>query len=111
MATLEEKIAQFEEKNRLAELGGGKERIERQHKSGRMIARERINILLDAGSFVEMDKFVTHRATDFNMAENKILGDGVVSGYGKIDGRLYMFLHRILLYLEEHYQVQTLKKL
>ncbi|HPR56911.1 MAG TPA: acyl-CoA carboxylase subunit beta [Bacteroidales bacterium] len=92
MATLEEKIAQFEEKNRLAELGGGKERIERQHKSGRMIARERINILLDAGSFVEMDKFVTHRATDFNMAENKILGDGVVSGYGKIDGRLvYVF--------------------
>lgn len=92
MATLEEKIAQFEEKNRLAELGGGKERIERQHKSGRMTARERINILLDAGSFVEMDKFVTHRATDFNMAENKILGDGVVSGYGKIDGRLvYVF--------------------
>ncbi|HPE34632.1 MAG TPA: acyl-CoA carboxylase subunit beta [Bacteroidales bacterium] len=92
MATLEEKIAQFEEKNRLAELGGGKEKIERQHKSGRMIARERINILLDAGSFVEMDKFVTHRATDFNMAENKILGDGVVSGYGKIDGRLvYVF--------------------
>ncbi|NCC73202.1 MAG: acyl-CoA carboxylase subunit beta [Sphingobacteriia bacterium] len=92
MATLEEKIAQFEEKNRLAELGGGKERVDRQHKAGRITARERINILLDAGSFVEMDKFVTHRATDFNMAENKILGDGVVSGYGKIDGRLvYVF--------------------
>lgn len=92
MATIEEKIRQFEEKNRQAEMGGGAERIERQHKSGRLTARERIKILLDPGTFVEMDKFVTHRATDFNMADNKILGDGVVSGYGKIEGRLaYVF--------------------
>lgn len=92
METLEEKFRKFEEKNRLAELGGGQERIERQHKSGRLTARERLNLLLDPGTFVEMDKFVTHRTTDFNMAENKILGDGVVSGYGKIDGRLvYVF--------------------
>jgi len=92
MATIEEKIALFEEKNRLAELSGGIERIERQHKAGRLTARERVNILLDPGTFVEMDKFVTHRTTDFNMAENKILGDGVVSGYGKIDGRMvYVF--------------------
>lgn len=88
MATLEEKIALFEEKNRLAELSGGQERIERQHNAGRKTARERINDLLDTGTFVETDKFVTHRATDFNMQDNKILGDGVVSGYGKIDGRL-----------------------
>jgi propionyl-CoA carboxylase beta chain len=88
MATLEEKITLLEEKNRLAELGGGEERIERQHNAGRKTARERINDLLDPGTFVETDKFVTHRATDFNMQDNKILGDGVVSGYGKIDGRL-----------------------
>lgn len=92
MSTLEEKIKQFDEKNRLAELSGGKERIERQHKSGRKIARERVHDLLDPDTFVEMDKFMTHRATDFNMDKNKILGDGVVSGYGKIDGRLvYVF--------------------
>ncbi len=92
MASLEEKIRNFEERNKQAELGGGKERIERQHNAGRKTARERISDLLDEGTFVEMDRFVTHRATDFNMQENKILGDGVVSGYGKIDGRLvYVF--------------------
>ncbi|OQX75710.1 MAG: methylmalonyl-CoA carboxyltransferase [Bacteroidetes bacterium 4484_276] len=92
MATLEERINLFEEKNRLAELGGGKERIERQHKAGRKVARERIKDLIDPGTFVETDKFMTHRATDFNMQDNKILGDGVVTGYGKIDGRLvYVF--------------------
>lgn len=88
MSSLEDKFKQFEEKQKLAELGGGKERIERQHKAGRLIARERLKLLLDAESFVEMDKFVTHRSTDFEMDKNKILGDGVVSGYGKIDGRL-----------------------
>ncbi len=92
MASLEDKIKLFEEKSKLAELGGGKERIDKIHKSGRTTARERVKNLLDEGSFVELDKFVTHRATDFNMQENKILGDGVVSGYGKIDGRLvYVF--------------------
>lgn len=92
MATLEEKIKQYELKNKIAEQGGGKERIDRQHKAGRKTARERIKDLIDPGTFVEMDKFMTHRATDFNMQNNKILGDGVVSGYGKIDGRLvYVF--------------------
>jgi propionyl-CoA carboxylase beta chain len=92
MASLEDKIKKFEEKNLLAEQGGGTDRIARQHAAGRMAARERIKVLLDPGSFVEMDKFMTHRATDFNMQENRILGDGVVSGYGKIDGRLiYVF--------------------
>jgi propionyl-CoA carboxylase beta chain len=92
MATLEEKIQQFELKNKIAEQGGGKERIDRQHNAGRKTARERIEDLIDPGTFVEMDKFMTHRATDFNMQNNKILGDGVVSGYGKIDGRLvYVF--------------------
>lgn len=92
MATLEEKNKQFELKNKIAEQGGGKERIDRQHNAGRKTARERIHDLIDPGTFVEMDKFMTHRATDFNMQNNKILGDGVVSGYGKIDGRLvYVF--------------------
>ncbi len=92
MSSLEEKFKQFELKNKIAELGGGKERIDRQHKAGRLTSRERIDLLLDPETFVELDKFVTHRATDFGMDKNKILGDGVVTGYGKIDGRLvYIF--------------------
>ncbi len=85
--SLQSKIELLEQKRKQAELGGGKERIERQHKAGRKTARERIDALLDHGTFVEIDEFVTHRATDFGMDKNKILGDGVVSGYGKIDGR------------------------
>jgi propionyl-CoA carboxylase beta chain len=90
--SLEEKFKQFEERNKLAELGGGKERIDKQHSAGRKTARERIKDLLDPETFVEVDKFVTHRATDFGMEKNRIMGDGLVAGYGKIDGRLvYVF--------------------
>jgi propionyl-CoA carboxylase beta chain len=90
--SLEDKFNQFEARNKIAEAGGGKERIDRQHKAGRKTARERIKDLLDPKTFVEMDKFVTHRAHDFGIDKNKILGDGVVAGYGKIDGRLvYIF--------------------
>ncbi|MCD4790256.1 MAG: methylmalonyl-CoA carboxyltransferase, partial [Bacteroidales bacterium] len=90
--SIKEKYQEFEERNKKAELGGGKERIERQHKAGRKTARERIVDLLDHGSFVEIDKFMTHRCNDFGMEKNKIPGDGVVCGYGKIDGRLmYVF--------------------
>jgi propionyl-CoA carboxylase beta chain len=92
MASLEEKFRQFEERDKIAELGGGKQRIDRQHNAGRKTARERISDLLDPDTFTEMDKFVTHRSHDFDMDKNKIYGDGVVSGYGKIDGRLvYVF--------------------
>src|SRR5690606_17416663 len=70
-----------------AEAGGGPERIARQHAAGKLTARERIDLFLDPGSFVEVDKFVTHRSTDFGMAEKKILGDGVITGYGTVDGR------------------------
>ena len=92
MSKLEEKFRLFEEKNKAAELGGGIDRIEKQHQAGRLTARERVEILLDSGTFVEKDKFMTHRAKDFDMDKNKIPGDGVVSGYGKIDGRLvYVF--------------------
>ena len=70
-----------------AELGGGAERIAKQHEAGKLTARERLELLLDTGTFVELDKFVTHRSNDFGMGERKILGDGVVTGYGQVDGR------------------------
>ncbi|MCF8308570.1 MAG: methylmalonyl-CoA carboxyltransferase [Bacteroidales bacterium] len=90
--SIQEKFNQLKERNKQAEQGGGKERIEKQHKAGRLTARERVNLLLDSETFVEMDKFVHHRTTNFNMDKYKIDGDGVVSGYGKIDGRLvYVF--------------------
>lgn len=90
--TIKDKYDQYEEKMRAADMGGGRERIEKQHDAGKKTARERINALLDPGTFVELDKLVTHRCSDFGMEKNKILGDGVVTGYGKIDGRLiYLF--------------------
>lgn len=92
MQTLDDKYRIFDEKNKAAELGGGADRIEKQHASGKKSARERIADLLDPDTFVEVDKLVTHRSHDFGMEKNRILGDGVVCGYGKIDGRLvYVF--------------------
>ncbi len=89
---LEKLYHQLKEINQKAELGGGKERIEKQHAAGKKTARERIIQLLDPGTFNEIDKLVTHHNHNFGMNENKILGDGVVSGYGKINGRLvYIF--------------------
>jgi len=73
---------------REAELGGGEERIRRQHERGRLTARERLRLLLDEGSFQELDMLVTHHATEFGLQDRKYLGDGVVTGYGTIDGRL-----------------------
>ena len=68
-------------------LGGGQQRIDQQHEKGKLTARERLELLLDADSFVEFDAFVTHRSSDFDLAEQRFLGDGVVTGHGKIDGR------------------------
>src|SRR5258708_19943824 len=70
-----------------AELGGGQERIDKKHQEGKLTARERIELLLDPGSFIELDKFKTHRADDFGMSAKKILGDGVITGYGTVEGR------------------------
>src|SRR6187402_1556354 len=81
------KIELLKEKSRQAELGGGPERIAKQKAGGKMTARERIEFLLDEGSFEEFDKFVVHRSTDFGMEEQKYPGDGVVTGHGLIDGR------------------------
>jgi propionyl-CoA carboxylase beta chain len=88
MMTLEESFSEFEKRNSQAELGGGIEKIEKQHKAGRNTARERILALLDDSTFVEFDKLVTHRCNDFEMEKNKVPGDGMITGYGKIDGRL-----------------------
>src|ERR1700681_4624096 len=89
---LEEKIAELKKRNRLAEEGGGEKRRERQHKEGKMSARERIEFLLDDGTFEETDKLVTHRCNDFGMVEQKFYGDGFITGYGRIEGRLvYVF--------------------
>ncbi len=84
----------LKQKRELARLGGGIEKIESQHKRGKMTARERIDALVDPGSFVEIDRFVVHQTVDFGMADKKILGDGVVTGRAQIDGRLvYIFSH------------------
>jgi propionyl-CoA carboxylase beta chain len=85
---LEQKLAELKRRDELAEAGGGVERRAREHKQGKMSARERIEFLLDEGTFEETDKFVTHRCTDFGMAEQKVFGDGFVTGYGRIEGRL-----------------------
>lgn len=83
----EQRYKNFQELDKAAELGGGADKLQKMHDAGRMSARERIDMLLDKGSFVELDKFVTHRCTNFGMEKTKIAGDGIVSGYGKIDGR------------------------
>src|SRR3954467_6815172 len=89
---LEQQMQELKKRNQLAEDGGGAKRRERQHNEGKMSARERIEFLLDEGTFEETDKLVTHRCTDFGMAEQKVYGDGFVTGYGKIEGRLvYVF--------------------
>jgi len=88
-----ERLAGLDPRQRLAALdeqaglGGGRERIDKQHAEGKLTARERIEMLLDPGSFIELDRFKTHRCDDFGMERKKILGDGVVTGYGTVEGR------------------------
>jgi len=90
--SMREKLDLLQQKRAASEQGGGADRIATQHKKGKMTARERLDVLLDPGSFVELDRFVTHRSTDFGLAEQQILGDGVVTGWGRVDGRLiYVF--------------------
>ena len=88
----DEKLARLLTRNEQAEQGGGPDKIRKHHESGRLTARERIQILLDDDTFTEVDKFVLHRCENFGMGKVKIPGDGVVTGYGAIDGRLvYVF--------------------
>src|ERR1700755_2697635 len=89
---LEQKLAELKRRDSLAEAGGGSERRERQHKEGKMSARERIEFLLDEGTFEETDKLVTHRCNDFGMEKQKYFGDGFITGSGRVNGRLvYVF--------------------
>ncbi|MGB7189389.1 MAG: acyl-CoA carboxylase subunit beta [Acidobacteriaceae bacterium] len=87
MENREHAVSELAKRNREAEQGGGKERGERQAAQGKLSARERIDLLLDEGTFEETDKFVTHRCTDFGMAEKRFPGDGFVTGYGRVEGR------------------------
>ncbi|MDQ6738533.1 MAG: acyl-CoA carboxylase subunit beta [Gemmatimonadota bacterium] len=89
---MRDKLALLEQRRAESELGGGVARIEAQHKKGKLSARERIDLLVDEGSFTELDRFVVHRSTDFGLEEQKYYGDGVVTGWGKINGRIvYVF--------------------
>ncbi len=89
---MQEKLVQLEKLREESQKGGGEARIEAQHERGKLTARERLDLLLDEGSFVELDRFVTHRAHGFGLEKKKFLGDGVVTGYGTVHGRLvYVF--------------------
>src|SRR5690348_17214268 len=90
--TIKEKLELLERRRAESELGGGEARLRSQHEKGKLSARERLDLLLDEGSFVELDRFVVHRSSDFGLDQEKYYGDGVVTGYGRIDGRLvYVF--------------------
>jgi propionyl-CoA carboxylase beta chain len=92
MGNREQRVKELRALKKEALLGGGKDKIASQHKRGKYTARERVEKLVDPGTFVELDTFVVHRSTDFGMGDKKVLGDGVVTGYGRIDGRLvYLF--------------------
>ena len=90
--SIEKKIEELKKKKQSAKLGGGKDKIKKQHEKGKLTARERVDLLLDPGTFTEMDMFALHQCTDFGMEKNRIPGDGVVTGYGKVNDRLvYVF--------------------
>jgi acetyl-CoA/propionyl-CoA carboxylase carboxyl transferase subunit len=92
--TMEDRIDDLQERRAEAERGGGEDRIEAQHEKGKLTARERIDYFLDAGTFNEFDRFRTHRSHNFGMEERQVPGDGVVTGYGEVDGRtVFVFAH------------------
>ena len=84
---IDQKLDSLEEMRSQAHQGGGPKRIDQQHERGKLTARERMALLMDEGTFEEIDSFVTHRATDFGLADQKVLGDAVVTGYGRVEGR------------------------
>jgi propionyl-CoA carboxylase beta chain len=110
---IEEKLRVLKERHEKAEQAGGSNRVQRQHEAGKKTARERIEFLLDEGSFEELDKFVVHRCHDFGMESRQIPGDGVVTGYGRIDGRIvYVFAQDFTVFggsLSETYAAKICK--
>ena len=92
-------LQQLEDRRTVARMGGGQRRIEAQHSKGKLTARERIELLLDEGSFEEFDMFVAHRCTDFGMEQDRPAGDGVVTGWGTVNGRMvYVFSQDFTVY-------------
>src|SRR5207248_11154118 len=90
--TMRDKLDLLERRRAESELGGGAARLQAQHEKGKLSARERLDLLLDEGSFVELDRFVVHRSHDFGLEAERPFGDGVVTGYARIEGRLvYVF--------------------
>ena len=108
-----EQLKELRRRQEKADQGGGKRRIERQHQAGKLTARERIRLLVDEGSFQELDQFVVHRCHDFDMQRRKIPGDGVITGHGKIDGRIvYVFAQDFTVFggsLSETYAAKICK--
>src|SRR5438045_9584575 len=90
--TMRDKLSLLEKRRAESEQGGGDARLKAQHEKGKLSARERLDLLLDEGSFVELDRFVVHRSHDFGLEKQRYYGDGGVTGHGRIDGRLvYVF--------------------
>ena len=90
--TMRDKLSLLERRRAESEKGGGDARLKAQHEKGKLSARERLDLLLDEGSFVELDRFVVHRSHDFGLEKQHYYGDGVITGHGRIDGRLvYVF--------------------
>ena len=94
MSTMD-KINELQFKRSVIEKGGGEEKIKKQHEANKLTARERISLLFDEGSFVEIDAFVKHRGTEFDMPNTEAPGEGVVTGYGTVSGKLFCW-HKIL---------------
>jgi propionyl-CoA carboxylase beta subunit len=107
------RLDELRRRNREAERGGGEERIGRQHREGKLTARERVELLLDPGTFEEFDKFVTHRCLDFGMEKNLVPGDGVITGHGLVDGRpVFLFAQDFTVFggsLSETYAAKICK--
>ena len=92
--TTEDRTDELEDLRERALQGGGQERIDRQHEKGKLTARERVDYFLDEDSFVEFDQLRTHRSSNFGLEERQVPGDGVVAGYGEVDGRtVFVFAH------------------
>ena len=107
----EDRLAELRERNAEAESGGGPERYARQRKEGKLSARERIDLLLDEGTFEELDKFVRHQSHDFGLDAQRPAGDGFITGYGRIDGRSSTSSRRISRSLAARFPRPTLPKL